>query len=99
MINSINALESLNSQFKTTLTQTPKDQQSSFSDIFKNLLDNVNKTDETAKRDQFLLATGQADDLHTVAINMAKADVALQVFVQVRNKALDAYNDIMKMAL
>lgn len=99
MINSIRGLETLSTQLKTNQAQTPKTQQSSFSDVFKDMVENVNKTDETVKRDQILLATGQADDLHTVAINQAKADLALQMVVQVRNKALEAYNDIMKMPL
>lgn len=99
MINSIGGVETLSTQFKTLATQAPNNSQSSFTNIFKDMVDNVNKTDEAVKRDQVILATGQADDLHTITINQAKADLALQMMVQVRNKALEAYNDIMKMPL
>lgn len=70
-----------------------------FEDLLKNAVSSVNETDSTVKLDQINIASGKSDDLHTVAIDSAKADLALQTLVQVRNKALDAYNDIMKMTL
>jgi len=37
--------------------------------------------------------------LHTAMINAAKADITLQAAVQIRNKLLDAYNEIMRINL
>jgi flagellar hook-basal body complex protein FliE len=39
------------------------------------------------------------DDMHTMMINMAKADVALQTMVQLRNKVLSAYTEVMSTSL
>ncbi len=46
-----------------------------------------------------MIATGQSDDLHTLMIDTAKADLALSTLVQVRNRALESYNEIMRMSL
>jgi flagellar hook-basal body complex protein FliE len=62
-------------------------------------VENVNHAEATLKQDEMLVATGQSDDLHTVMIDAAKAELALSMLVQVRNKALDAYNEVMKMTL
>lgn len=70
-----------------------------FSDIFKEAMTNVTQTDQTTKLDQLKIATGQSDDLHTLTINSAKAELALKVMVQMRNKALDAYNEVMRISL
>lgn len=43
------------------------------------------------------LATGKTDDVANVMITAEKADIALRAMVQVRNKIIDAYQEIMKM--
>ncbi len=43
------------------------------------------------------LANGEIDDLHDVMITSQKASVALQTGVQVQNKVITAYNEIMRM--
>jgi flagellar hook-basal body complex protein FliE len=49
--------------------------------------------------DAYKLSIGEMDDMHTMIINAAKADVALQTMVQLRNKFLDAYSEIMRTSL
>lgn len=73
------------------------------SNPFKTMLDDaidaVNETQSQTEKDLSALAAGKTDDLHTIMINSAKADLALQMLVQVRNKAIDAYNEIMRINL
>lgn len=78
---------------------TNQNDTSLFKDILSNAINAANETDAQAKADQIAVATGQSDDLHTLMIDVAKADLALQTLVQLRNKALDAYNEIMKITL
>ncbi|MEW5743999.1 MAG: flagellar hook-basal body complex protein FliE [Nitrospirota bacterium] len=40
---------------------------------------------------------GEIKDIHTVVVAMEKADVSLQTLLQVRNKLLTAYEEIMRM--
>ena len=46
-----------------------------------------------------MLATGQTDDAHTEPIAAAKAQLSVELLVQLRNKALEAYNEIMRINL
>ena len=98
-ISSVTGAGALNNFAVTTKTKAADDSFVPFEDLLKNAVSSVNSTDATVKLDQTNLASGKSDDLHTIAIDAAKADLAIQTLVQVRNKALDAYNEIMKMSL
>jgi flagellar hook-basal body complex protein FliE len=82
----------------SSLTETEKGD-SSFKDFLRNAVEAANETDMQAKADELAVATGQSDDIHTLMIDVAKANLSLQTLVQLRNKALDAYNEIMKTTL
>lgn len=70
-----------------------------FKEIFQDVINNVEETEAATEMDAYNLSTGNMDDLHTMIINAAKADVALQTMVQLRNKFLDAYSEIMRVNL
>ena len=72
---------------------------SSFKDILSGLINNVNQTNQVSKNDILNIASGNADDLHNITINSEKAELATLTLVQVRNKVLDAYNEIMRVTL
>ncbi len=99
----VNAIGNLNISADLTKqiqkTDMTADSFSSFKDLLSDAIENVNQSDEALKADMQKIATGQTDDLHTIMINTAKADLALQTLVQIRNKALDAYNEIMRINL
>jgi len=67
-----------------------------FKEIFQDVIQNVEDTEAATKMDAYKLSIGEMDDMHTMIINAAKADVALQTMVQLRNKFLDAYSEIMR---
>jgi flagellar hook-basal body complex protein FliE len=68
-----------------------------FAAYFKNALQEVNTLQLDADKASVKLATGQIDDIAPVVIATEKAAIALQLTVQVRNKVIDAYNDVMRM--
>lgn len=43
------------------------------------------------------LAAGEAANLHEVMVRLEESRVALQLLLQVRNRALEAYQDVMRM--
>ena len=92
-------LQPFESLLKTTESAKSEESSASFSDLLQNAVETVKETEATVQEDQVLLATGEVDDPHTITINMAKADLALQTLVQVRNRAIDAYKEIMQMPL
>lgn len=67
-----------------------------FADTLKDAIGNVNELQKTSDRAMQELATGKTDNVADVMISAEKADIALKVMVQVRNKIIDAYQEIMK---
>lgn len=51
------------------------------------------------ERKKYLLSTGQLDDAHTLPIAEAKAALSLDVLISLRNKAVETYNELMKISL
>jgi len=100
-VNPVTASQILQSINNTQNTKTIKDVSDfiPFGDVLKEAIENVVETDNAVKLDAINLAAGDTDALHMLTIDMAKADLALQTLVQIRNKALDAYNEIMRITL
>lgn len=69
----------------------------SFADTLKEAVGTVNNLQLESDRKAQELATGKTDDIAGVMIATEKADIALRAMVQVRNKIIDAYQEIMKM--
>ncbi len=70
-----------------------------FSDVFRNAIDQVKETEANVENVQYLLATGQIDDAHTLPIAEEKAALTLDVLLTLRNKTLEAYNELMRISL
>jgi flagellar hook-basal body complex protein FliE len=71
----------------------------SFQNVLNDVISNVEKTEAQTKVDAYNLSIGNMDDTHTMMINAAKADVAVQTMVQLRNKVLEAYQTVMNTGL
>lgn len=67
-----------------------------FGDVFRTAVNQVKETAADVETKQYLLATGQLDDAHTLPIAEAKAGLAVDVLLTLRNKALEAYNELIK---
>jgi len=71
--------------------------QKSFADTLKEAIGSVNELQTQANKAAQDLATGRTDNIQEVMIASEKADIALKLMVQVRNKIIDAYQEVMKM--
>jgi len=71
----------------------------SFSDMLKNSIEKVNQLQLESQNLNNQLVTGNIDNVHQVVIASQKAELALQFTIQIRNKILDAYNEIMRMSI
>ncbi len=78
--------------------QTEKTEKVSFSDALKTSLDQVNQTQRTSEKlsKNFVLGDDSVS-LSDVMIAGQKSNIAFQATVQVRNKLVSAYQDIMNM--
>lgn len=70
-----------------------------FLDIFESLVNNVKETDAQVQQDSIDLMLGDVDDLAQIQVNLEKAATAVDLLVTVKNKAVDAYNEIMRMTV
>ena len=70
-----------------------------FADVFQSLVNNVRETEDEVAKQEYLLSTGQLDNPATLNMALYKAEVATQLFVQVREKALNAYNELSRISL
>ena len=73
--------------------------QVSFGDMLKKALNNVNDLQVNADNLTNDLAAGKTDNIHEVLIAGEKAGISLDLTMQIRNKVLDAYNEIMRMQI
>ena len=86
--------EKQNDFFREPLKQ---EKENAFRDIFFSAIEDVKTTETDLAQKEYLFATGQLDDPHTLTIASTKAQTSVDMLVTLRNKALDAYNEIMRM--
>lgn len=65
-----------------------------FKDVLMKNIEQVNKLQQDAEVAIEDLATGRRDDVDGVMIAKQKADIAFQMLLQVRNKMMDAYEEV-----
>jgi len=66
----------------------------SFRDVLLKSLNQVNELQQDASTAIEDLQTGKRNDLETVLMATAKADTAFQMLLSVRNKVMDAYDEL-----
>lgn len=71
--------------------------QTQFKNDLKEALENVNQLQKESSLKTQQLATGEVEDLHEVMIVAQKASITLQATIEVRNKVVEAYQEIMRM--
>lgn len=81
---------------KSSVTSSDPSQKS-FADTLKDAVGQVNTLQKTADKQAQDLATGKTSDIPEVMMAAEKADIALRLMTQVRNKIISAYEDVMKM--
>ena len=59
----------------------------------------VNQKLLTSQVDLQRLATGDASNLHEVMVRLEESRISLQLLLQVRNRVLEAYQDVMRMQI
>lgn len=71
----------------------------SFQEIFKDALNQVNQLQQESQSMTQKLITGEVEDVHQVMIAAQKASLTLDLTVQVRNKVIEAYQEVMRMQI
>lgn len=69
----------------------------SFSNMLNNALQQIQGSQADADQAVQSLATGAPADLHDVMLRLEQASMTFQLGLQVRNKLVDAYQEVMRM--
>ncbi len=73
------------------------DKSGSFGSILESVIDNTEKSRRVADQAVTKFLSGENEDLHSVALATQRADLEFSMFLQVRNKVVSAYQEIMKL--
>jgi flagellar hook-basal body complex protein FliE len=69
----------------------------SFGEVLRTSLAEVNRLQAQADEEIRALATGEGATLHDTMIALEKADLSFRLMMQVRNKIVEAYQEILRM--
>lgn len=95
MITSIQRIEPLG-QLQKAQGQT-EHTGADFGSVLRSVAENVRETDAERSIAAYQLATGQLDNPASLMIASAKNEIAVSMMIQLRNKSMDAYNELMRM--
>src|SRR4051794_38653553 len=101
-INSISLMtptQITNETNKLTTQVTPYEAQQKFSNFLNDAIHSVNNQQIHSDTLTGKLISGQDIDLHEVMIASQKASITLNATMEVRNKVIDAYQEIMRMSI
>lgn len=71
----------------------------SFGEALRSSLDRLEGMLQDASQQSTALAAGATDDLTGVVLSVERAQLGLQLAVQIRNKAVEAYQDLFRMQI
>ena len=72
------------------------DNSGSFGSMLQKAVDESNQIQQKGQKALADMATGQVKDLHQAALALNKAETSMKMMLEVRNKALSAYKEIMR---
>ncbi len=97
MDKNVQSVKQLSTQdlFPTKTKETTKST-ADFGDVLKETLEEVNDLQKAGQKAMSDIATGQVKDLHQAAIAIDKAELSMKMMLEVRNKAINAYKEILR---
>ena len=96
-MNNISQIQTPFIQNQLTPTVKPETKVEGFGEIFKQALGEVKAAQNESDKLTNELVTGEVKDIHEVMIASQKASLSLQLTLQVRNKVVEAYQEVMRM--
>jgi len=71
----------------------------SFGNLLQSFIGDVNNLQSNADQMVQKFALGQVEDVHQVVVAAEEASIAFQLFLEIRNKLVDAYHELMRMGV
>jgi flagellar hook-basal body complex protein FliE len=90
-------IEGLQDFGQLTTQKKQQKEMKSFGDVLKEFVADVNSDLKNAKEAEKLIAEGKVENLENLMYQIAKSDISLRLITEIRNKALESYQEIMRM--
>ena len=90
-------LPTLDGASKSTINKTLKETNTSFGDTLNQAIADVNGLQQEAGKAVEKMVAGESTDLHEVMIAVEKARTSFDLLMEIRNKTIDVYREIMRM--
>ncbi|MCX6128598.1 MAG: flagellar hook-basal body complex protein FliE [Proteobacteria bacterium] len=84
-------------KFESPSPDENKEGKASFLDHLKGAVGEVNQSQIASDKKASDLASGKDTNIHETMLSASQAELSFNLMVQVRNKALEAYQEIMRM--
>ena len=78
-------------------TAAPKPGGGKFSELVENFVAQTNEAQVSSDQAIDDLITGKTDNIQQVVMAVANAELSFQLFMEIRNKLIDSYNELMRM--
>jgi flagellar hook-basal body complex protein FliE len=78
---------------------SPASESGVFGTMLSNAMDGVQSLSDKSDQSVSRLLSGEGGDLHEVAMDSQKAQLGFEMFLQLRNKVVQAYQQVMQMQL
>jgi flagellar hook-basal body complex protein FliE len=70
-----------------------------FADMVKDLVQQTDRQQIQAEQEVQKLVTGETDSIHDVVLTTSKADLAFRLMMEIRNRLIASYQEIMRMQI
>ena len=97
MIDHITASPAIDIVQKYGLSESSLQGDRSFLEILKNDISELNSQINSSEAELRSFALGETDNLHHLMLTMEKSKLQFELFMQVRNKVIDGYKEILRM--
>ena len=99
MTDPIGLIGSINRELPALPGDAPSGGGPGFKQLLNDQIEKVNQLQRDATEAIEDLAAGRRDDIESVLIATQKADTAVRLLLQVRNKVIDAYDEVKQMRI
>ncbi|TNE71804.1 flagellar hook-basal body complex protein FliE [bacterium] len=70
-----------------------------FADMIKGAINSVDEASKTAEQQAEDVVSGKTENVHEVMISLQKAQLSFQLMLEIRNKALETYQELSRMQI
>lgn len=91
------AVPSIGAELDPKVASPGKSDAPKFDDMLKGFLKDVNQMQNTADESIQKMVAGEVKDVHQVMLAVEEAKVAFNMMLEIRNKTMDAYNELIRM--